>query len=360
MAFQQRFLPWPFFLALAGILFSLWNVLGDPSALCVSDGCALFHAYTVAGVSLWWGGVAGFSLLLILAVPGLRLGGMLCSGLGLGLDCLLLSVMLFTAPCVSCLIIGLLLALTFSAYRAAVRQAERRRPDGSVSPLLALWTLVFIVNAGCLVRDSLDPWALAEPADGSEAAARIYFSPSCAACVSLVRSYDEALSGPGAWCPVAENGHDAAIIADIKRRMDERGAHDAAGLAAALDASLAAGAGQASVASQLRPGALLLQFRLWRNAARVLRAGSARLPFVEFHGAPAALQHSPAHAQKTPRAEAPEARADTLPFLSVNAFCDGEGSSCDESGVAARKGSGSLDSLMRGDQGRQAAAPAVE
>lgn len=357
MAFQQRFLPWPFFLALAGILFSLWNVLGDSSALCVSNGCTLFNTYTVAGLSLWWAGVAGFSLLLLLAIPGLGLTGLICAGLGLGLDCLLLSVMLFTAPCFTCLVIGLLLALTFSAYRSAVRQAERRRTDGSVSPILALWILLFIVNVGCLIRDSLAPWALVEPADGSEAAVRVYFSPSCAACVSLLRSYEEAGSGPSSWYPVAENERDVPLIADMTRRMAGQEPAGVPGLAAALDASLAAGPVQSSVPAQLRPGTLLLQFRLWRNAARVLRSGSSRLPFVEFHGAPTALRQPPAHAKTAPHSHAPEARASSLPFLSVNAFCDGGDTPCEESAVSDNTGSaaaqehgGSLDSLMHGGQ----------
>ena len=351
---QQRFLPWPFFLALAGILFSLWNVLGNPSTLCVSDGCSLFSTYTVGGISLWWAGVAGFGLLLLLAIPGMRLSGLVCAGLGLGLDCLLLSVMLFAAPCFNCLIIGLLLALTYNAYRSAVRQAERRRPNTSVSPLLAVWSLLFVVNAGCLIRDSLDPWALVEPADASEAAVRVYFSPSCAACVSLLRSYDEAGSGPSAWYPVAENARDLMIIADMKRRMADQGTGGAAGLAAALDASLAAGPAQSPVSTQLRPGTLLLQFRVWRNAARVLRAGSGRLPFVEFHGVPAALHSALAKDGTASHAAAPQARTDALPFLSVSAFCDGGDSPCDEAAISgsAQEKPGSLDSLMREDQGQ--------
>lgn len=358
---QQRFLAWPFFLALAGVLFSLWNVLGDPSTLCVSDGCSLFSTYAVAGISLWWAGVAGFGLLLILAIPGLRMSGLVCAGLGLGLDCLLLVVMLFAAPCFSCLIIGLLLALTYSAWRSAVHEAERRR-NASVSPLLAVWLLLFIVNAGCLIRDSLDPWALAEPADASEAAVRVYFSPSCAACVSLLRAYDEAGSGPGAWYPVAENERDVLIIADIKRRMAEQGAEGTAGLAAALNAALnasgaaspAAGPARIPVSTQLRPDTLLLQFRLWRNAARVLRAGSGRLPFVEFHGAPDVLLHSPSKAGTAPHAAAPQARTDALPFLSVSNFCDGGDSPCEEAAVSGngQEKQGSLDSLMRGEQDR--------
>ena len=368
MASQQRFLPLPFFLALAGILFSLWNALGDASALCVTEGCSLFSTYTLAGVSLWWAGVAGFGLLLLLAIPGLAAAGMVCAGLGLVLDCLLLLVMLFTAPCFNCLIIGLLLALTFVSYRAAARRDQRRRADGSLSPLLTVWILLFIVDVGCLARESLDPWALVEPSDGSEAAVRVYFSPSCAACVSLVRSYDEARSGSAAWYPVAENERDLMIIADMRRRMAEDGPEGGASLAAALDASLAAAPVRTAPSAQLSPGALLLQFRLWRNAARVLDAGSDRLPFVEFHGAPAVLQTPPQAAETATSPAVPDAVTSPLPFLNVTGFCDGGDAPCDEPvfsgafGSSAPSGASdasdasdvsrspiSLDSLMRGE-----------
>lgn len=361
MASQQRFLPLPFFLALAGILFSLWNVLGDASALCVTEGCSLFRTYTLAGVSLWWVGVAGFGLLLLIAIPGMVAAGVACAGLGLVLDCPLLLVMLFTAPCFNCLLVGLLLALTFVAYRAVVRRDQRRRAAGSLSPLLAVWTLLFIVDVGCLVRDSLAPWALVEPRDASEAAVRVYFSPSCAACVSLVRSYDEARSGAAAWYPVAENERDLLIIADMKRRMAEDGPEGGVSLASALDASLASAPVRTSPSALVGPGVLLLQFRLWRNAARVLNAGSDRLPFVEFHGAPAVLQASPPTAEAAPSPAVSDTVASPLPFLNVTGFCGGD-TPCDEPAASvfsdsfdpsapsdASRAPVSLDSLMHGE-----------
>lgn len=349
MASQQRFLPLPFFLALAGILFSLWNIGGGASALCVTEGCALFKDYTLAGISLWWAGVAGFSLLLLLAIPGLSTAGMVCAGLGVALDCLLLLVMLFTAPCFNCLIIGLLLTLTFIAWRAAARRDQRRRGDGAVSPLLAVWTLLFVVDAGCLVHGSLGPWPLAGPA-GGRAAVRVYFSPSCAACVQLVRAYDETRAGAAAWYPVAENERDLLIIADMKQRLAGEGREDGgAGLASALDAALAAAPVRASSLALARPGALLLQFRLWRNAAHVLDAGSDRLPFVEFHGAPAALQAPPPAASTEAASSVSPSATPSLPFLDVTGFCGG-GEPCPDPSVEPAGGDAapSLDSLMHG------------
>lgn len=359
MVSQQRFLSWPFFLALAGILFSLWNVLGNASALCVTEGCSLFTNYTLAGVSLWWVGVAGFGLLLLLAIPGLAGLGAVCAGLGVALDCLLLLIMLFTAPCFNCLIVGLLLVLTFVAYRAAARREQRRHDAAFLSPLLAVWVLLFVVDAGCLIHGSLGSWALAEPADGAEPSVRVYFSPSCVACVSLVRAYDADRSGAAAWYPVAENDHDLLIIADMRRRLGGEGTEGvgdgAVSLAAALDAALADVPARFSSLTLVQPDYLWLRFRLWRNAAHVLDAGSGRLPFVEFHGVPAILTAPPA---ATPSASSPAPSGGTaplsampapatpsLPFLDVTGFCNGGDEPCAEAAAPS-----SLDSLMHGDR----------
>ena len=103
--------------------------------------------------------------------------------------------------------------------------------------------------------------------------------------------------------------------------MAEDGPEGGASLAAALDASLAAAPVRTAPSAQLSPGALLLQFRLWRNAARVLDAGSDRLPFVEFHGAPAVLQTPPPAAETASSPAVPDAVTSPLPFLNVTGFC---------------------------------------
>lgn len=344
---ERRFLPLPFFLALVGILFSLWNLMGDASALCVTEGCSLFRDFSLAGVSMWWLGVAGFSVLLLAAIPGFSGAGMALAGLGLALDCLLLAIMLATAPCFSCLIVGLLLALVFVSFRWTVRQEQHRRGPASLSPLLAVWTLLFVVDAGCIVRDAVGPWMLtvtpaqsvqttqAGPVEEPQAVAvQIYFSPSCSACLTLVRAYDAGRSGAAAWYPVAENARDLLIIDDMRRRMDE-----GAPLGKAVEAALAAAPEKASSAALVRPGMLWLQFRLWRNSAHVLNAGSPRLPFVEFHGLPAGLTAPSASApagpssspsgssvSSAPYVSSPASGA--MPFLDVAGFCDGGDEPC--------------------------------
>ena len=73
----------------------------------------------------------------------------------------------------------------------------------------------------------------------------------------------------------------------------------------------------------LKPGMLLLQFRLWKNRAHVLAAGSDRLPFVEFKGLPSFLRH-----EAPPSSSAPDSTLTPADIpgidLGVAGFCGGK------------------------------------
>jgi hypothetical protein len=342
----QRFLSLPFCLALTGLLFSLWNLRGDTSALCVTEGCSLFQDFTVADISLWWLGVAGFGALALASLSGFVRMGQILAALGLALDSLLLLIMLLTAPCLTCLIAGLLLALSFAAFRAATRREQRQRGKQPGSMILSCWTLLLLLNMGMLIHLAAGPWALpGQRADsGAPASVQIYFSPSCAACLTLVQAGagDNPAFADAEWLPVAETRRDLWVIADMKLRMD-----NGASLAAAMEASLAATPDVLPPRAQLSPGLLLVQFRLWRNRAHILNSGSTRLPFVEFRGLPGFLLPQPrseSNRDAAPASPSPwEAESGNLPFLGVTGFCE-DGVPCD----AGTAGTG-LQDLMRGE-----------
>lgn len=360
-AFERRVLGLPALFSVLGIAFSLWNLWGTPESLCVTEGCSLFQDFTVAGISLWWLGVAGFAALLGCALTGYGFLGFALSGTGIVLDSVLLIIMLVTAPCFNCLIIGLMLALTYAAFRHA--EHDKRRGPQAMSILLVLWTALFVINIGGIVRASVGPWALemspavSSPAAGrgnqataeekttaADAAVQVYFSPTCSACQGLVAAAGgENGLGTGqavAWYPVAENSRDIVIIADTINRM-----RTGASLDIAMKAALVAAPERVSSWNLSSPSMLTLQFRLWRNKAHVLNAGSGRLPFVEFRGAPAALTQHAKTPEPVPSGSAGSGSAtsgltensdsgsvaDTmanqtridLPFLDVGGFCDG-------------------------------------
>lgn len=206
------------------MLFCCWNLWGAPEALCVTEGCRLFQNVAVAGVSLWAVGAGAFAGLLLAALLGLAPLGRCASAFGLALDCALLCVMIAAAPCFNCLIIGLLLALTFLAFRSACggrsggrRIGERPRAGHSVSLLFAVWGVLFLLDAGVVAHGLMKTWPL--PAGNAAAATRIYFSPSCGACRDLVAA--SAGAAPDiAWYPVAEREEDLAAIAALLLRTE--------------------------------------------------------------------------------------------------------------------------------------------
>lgn len=307
-------------LGLLGLSFCLWVQLSGGQALCLTDGCALFQDFSLAGVSLWIAGTAFFGLMLLLCVLRLSQAALLLAGAALAADILLMAVMSFTAPCVNCLIVGLLIALTFFALLRETALHKRARR----SLLLLAWTLLFTVNAGGILRDSSELWSpLSRP---EQTSVQVFFSPSCRACQTLV---EQASALPdAAWFPVAEDSRDIWLIRAMEERIAKgqplaeaaAGAHkDIPGLADAPDLM----ALPEYRLGLLKPDMLLLQLRLWKNRAHVLSAGSDRLPFVEFRGLPSFLQE--ADHISPPAGNAPRPEHAEVPGidLGIAAFCGG-------------------------------------
>lgn len=328
----SRFLALPFLLSLTGLAFCCWNLWGTPEVLCVTEGCRLFQNFSVMGISLWAAGAAAFVVLMLGSLPGLGFAGYLASALGLLLDCVLLCVMIVAAPCFNCLIIGLLLAMTFLAFRSSWQEEQRRgqyAEKKGFSPLFLFWLLLFLLDAGVVAHGLMKPWPL--PFGNAASATRIYFSPSCEACRSLVSASSEDARNI-AWYPVAENDGDMAAIGEILRRTQA-----GESLADVLE-SMSQGVADTNPASSfLERG--ILQLRLWRNRAHVLEAGSERLPFVEFSGAPSVLLRPSApdkSGDEGLRSPAEES------LFGVSGFCSGE-EPCE---TPALPGRGSLHELM--------------
>lgn len=278
-------LLWPLLFAFLGVLFAAWNAWDSSSVPCITAGCTLYQGFTFAGISLWWGGIAAFAVLGLLAFMGHAALGRTLAGLGLVLDCILLSIMVLTLPCLSCLTAALLLALCFITFR--VPGGNRTTQNSSrPSVLVLLWSALFIVNIGVVIRSEFQPWVI-QPSEASEGnLVRIFFSPSCTACRQLVTGMPEADVRKVTWCPIAEEEGDLAVILDLQKRLAVSVEPFAASFTRALEAP------RLTFLDMLHPETLLVQFRLWRNQARVISVGEGRLPLVEFVGTPIALLKS--------------------------------------------------------------------
>lgn len=292
------FLPVPFALALCGMVFCIWNIHGGDSIPCVSAGCTLFHDFTLAGFSLWWPGAAGFAISALCAMSGRLVLGKFWASLTLFFDCLLLILMLSTSPCLPCLLASLLLALAYLSFLLAAHAKKRSFAGLQFSILLVVWGCLFIANFGALAREHARPWAMQAPINDQDLVARAYFSPSCPACLQLVRELPPDQTAKLAWYPVAETNRDLSVIAAMQERL-RQGDSIPQALATAIDTPLA---GQWAL---FQADMLLLQFRLWRNQAHVINSGNT-LPLLEFTGVPSFMT-------QPRRIDAPPSQPKTVP-----------------------------------------------
>ncbi|MEG2172594.1 MAG: hypothetical protein RRY29_04975 [Desulfovibrionaceae bacterium] len=267
-------MPAPLFMALLGVAFCAWSASGNALNVCVTSGCSLFQDSTVGGISMWWVGVAGFALLALLSLSGRPLLGLWGAGFALVLDGALLTLMLLTAPCVGCLVVGLLFALTYAAFRHAVPRRDTHMPR---SNLLVVWTVLCIINVAGIARAELRTWPVY---GGNDSATHMYFSPSCSAC----REGIIALAGKAnvAFFPVNEDDNDVMTIALMTKALA-----GGATMQSALTSALAVERPTREF-KMYSLEMLWLRFRLLCNKAHVFAAGG-QLPYFEFRGLPAAL-----------------------------------------------------------------------
>jgi hypothetical protein len=265
-------------LSLLGLLFSLLMSFDlGPELLCLTSGCTAVRDFKILGISPWWASSAIFLIIALLCFCRLRLfANILCILFLLG-DCLLLTVMLFIAPCSSCLAAGVIIFLTWLALRMERRMLvmPRRILAGTLG---GLWSLLFVLNLGAAVNELAPTWSFAP--DGASGKISIFFSPSCPACLEAVKTF----FGQAVFFPVAENEDDYAIIADLAERT-------AAGTA--LDASLAYILDLRSQGAYTPPrqspwGQVFTRIRIMRNQAAMLRLNYNTIPLFVLEGLPRA------------------------------------------------------------------------
>ncbi len=258
--------------ALIGLAFCVSMILGFSKALCVTAGCSLLDGVQVAGVSLWWFGGAGFVALGVLCLLPYASLARFAAALALAIDCLLLLIMLFIAPCLPCLVVGLLFAALYVIVRATVFSRERIRRR---SILLVVWVVLFFANLFPLGLQYLGVWSLSGPAD---APMRVYFSPSCPSCRQALADAEELPAGTLAYLPVAESLDDVRVIARMRAAL--AGSEPAKSVDAALHQALA-DTSELSWAELADTG-----WRVLRNRAVALAAGAKRIPYFTMDGLP--------------------------------------------------------------------------
>lgn len=346
----------PLALSILAFAFCVWIGLGNRIDICVTAGCTLFEDARLAGISMWWYGAAAFAVLGFCSAARYPGAGFAVAWLCLFADALLLTLMIFTAPCINCLVVAVFFLLIFLCMRRADRDtgylAARK---AARSWLVTIWALLFVVNIGAVLKSEVATWSLGS--NEKTASVHLFFSPSCSACRQAV----EALAGKVdvAYYPVAEYPQDFAriayMVAAVRKGETVSDAFQKSQSAAPLP-----------LMQEYTPEALLLKFRILRNKAHVYQSGAKVIPFIEYRGLPSQLtrnarseiarlqaekarlekqlqERSAVQAQPVPdAAPAPQQNAapshqesggdETLPFdspeSSVSGACYGDGHPC--------------------------------
>ncbi len=276
-----RFLSQPAIPAAAGFAFCLWNALAPDTVPCGASGCAL---YAGAGSAVVWAlGALSFGLTFLLAKRKKKRWTAKLACLLLACDIPFLAVLVLTAPCTKCMLVGLLLFWMAMASRKDAGTEEEQGGQLVPEPLFrtvrTVWLALFCAVCGSLVGEAMAPRAV--QGDLASAEATICISPSCPHCLEAVRRYEQ--SGRVAFIAVAPGKDDLARVVLMHSLRQENPSR-----------SLSSIMEEVSRPETALPGAFEfalnapLAFKTLAATAKAGWTGAKSLPLVEFRGLPAA------------------------------------------------------------------------
>ncbi|AGW15198.1 hypothetical protein DGI_3522 [Megalodesulfovibrio gigas DSM 1382 = ATCC 19364] len=260
-------------LALAGALLCAVSALDYTTPFCTTAGCALFKGTSIAGLSLYWIGAAGFFLLAVLysvgrRLPLLRRTADWCLAAALAFDAVLLGVLAVTVPCLICLVVAAVLGAT--ALAAWPTGSRWRR-------VLIVWAMLFAASVAGLGRGAVSPVPITEV---PSPALQLYVSPTCPECRTAVLRLlaRTELLGQTAFYPIAKTAEDERRLLAMHASLQE--GRPLAEILRALVADAAAPDVPASSADRLRIWVMSMC-----NKIAVLHAGSQTVPFLQASAA---------------------------------------------------------------------------
>ncbi len=279
-----------FFLGL-GIAFSYWNTSANNDIFCVTEACQVFADFTLFDVSLWTYSLVFFAVLLILMALKQYSILYLFAILGLFVDSLLLMLMFFTAPCFNCLIIACILACLGVSLHLSLQKTKK------LLPIFLIWTFFFILNGSAVVKNLIKPYTIYHSqkyATEQEASMRIYFSPSCSSCLSLVSLLgDKEMTDNTniAWFPVPENSKDIDLILQLDAYIEQGDSLKESMSKLSYPPALQT---EENITTDMSIENLFkifsMRIMLLVNQSHLSARGTNKIPFVEYTGVPAFLQ----------------------------------------------------------------------
>lgn len=261
----------PCAVAIFGAAYCLFIYLGVGDSVCITAGCTLYKSFNIAGISMWVIGLVAFICLVLLLAAGMYSLSIFMARLFLLGDCVLLFIMAITSPCLSCLGVALLFALTYFL----LRNCDNNRERNENSRLLYLWSLLFAANLVLAAREMMPP----EPIAGnSEAPVHVYFSPSCSACVEAINNF-KFPENQIAYFATAHSEKDVLMLLMVQDKLAS-----GSNLPDALNYVLANQPNTDEV--PISKNTLLLRWQLLRNKTTVMQSSGGIVPYITFKGLP--------------------------------------------------------------------------
>lgn len=252
-------------LSISGALFCLLNALGIDT-FCTTSGCAMAGEYEVMGISLYWFGFLGFLVFSGLLFFGNSLILLAYISFVLFVDAILLIVLAFISPCLSCMVVGLFFALL---WMGTVYYAEfSRSVKAGLTPIMLIWFMFFSGNTINIAGEFMGP----VPVYGEKNAdIHVFFSPSCPACKEMVAEVVESSKESLALYPVKIAPEDIKGVCAFKCVYG-----DSNDIGQALNACYSMDCEEdTSFFANLR-----LQFITWRNQSFLANMGQKSVPVM--------------------------------------------------------------------------------
>lgn len=318
---KRTMFPSAMVVAFLGMAFCLWNAFYPSTLPCWTEGCQIFKMAIIEGVSPWTVVAGALALLFIAAFWGLVHFGYILAAVLLCIDIIFLIAMGLIAPCGSCLIGALFLAVLYFMFRSANHQGgQHQRPCG-LGALAYIWIIFFIINVSTIVESEFTVWPLPQHATESDTAprpVRIFVSPSCTACTQLINGMDAKQYALVSVYPVLEHLDELSIVRELERLRRTSTRPFKEDFATALKAK------PLLWHEYLKPNTIFLLLRVWRNQAHVVAQGGI-VPLVEIQGTPAIFLRAPEKKARIVPNAVPAIGSINLPInLEVAGACGGE------------------------------------
>lgn len=259
--------------AFAGAIFCALNATKNLNAICITTGCEIFKDISIYGISLWWIGTALFITLTLLNLFNLRTTALLLAFSAVVIDLGFMLLMIFTAPCVPCLVFAAILFLVFFMQCSVLK-----RRSTLVLPVLIIWALLFTPNVFSTVNEEIGTWAIY---GNQQSDVQVFFSPSCTACRKLIPSLSKNDSGNITYYPIAETDEDLEKIFLMQNAVN-----DGTSMYIAFNRAIRGTTDSVAIPFMAR---MKLQWNLFRNKSKLASMGVTRIPVLITNGVPSSL-----------------------------------------------------------------------